>query len=743
MPEAASTYCERLGEKARAASPSREMLVIGMNDSITGTNVRLRSDTISKSDHRDQRNLHMRVSQFLASLVVALFPLSGFAQSAFQVGSLSQPTARHSATLLNDGRVLVASRDGRAELFNPSSNQWALGNAMTVGSFRHSATLLGDGSVMVAGGTTGADRLARVEVFSPTSNSWSAIAPLLEGRAGHTATLLANGKVLVAGGSTYAPPAPIGLSSTELYDPVAAQWAQASPLPVALYGHTANRVANGDVIVLGGEPDAFSSAGSSYCFRYKPSLDQWITCPAIPSLRSAHNATSMPDGRILVTGGLVGNNTKTTEDVFDPLSDTWSTAALPPRRSVRHATSLYKGDSAVVIGGVIGPVVYTPAFSQTYRYFDASNSSKQIFPDTGLLRDSHTATALQDGRILVAGGFETYAFVSQYGYYAEVASATTYVIDREALTFNIDATKAPYLPAAGERYSVAVTLADNRNSNPILPTPTGVIAVSDGTAGCTITLPAKRCEITTTVSGTKTISAGYGGDVNFSASAGNSARPAGDAARAHLRGSALGSIQSSPPAFPGPNLGCGGRAPGPFGYTGCDLALAPGATATFQAIPAAGSSFTGWLGACTGMAATCQLTMPPTGSIVVSATFAPTNSLPLTLDVDGDGSAKALTDGALMARLLSFVHDEGLIAASVGSGSIRTSARDIETRLMDMSPLLDIAGNGRIDAATDGVLLLRYLLGLRGEALIANALGSNARRGQSSEIESYLQALAP
>ena len=96
-----------------------------------------------------------------------------------------------------------------------------------------------------------------------------------------------------------------------------------------------------------------------------------------------------------------------------------------------------------------------------------------------------------------------------------------------------------------------------------------------------------------------------------------------------------------------------------------------------------------------------------------------------------------------MARHLAFVHDEALIAASIGSGSIRTSARDIETRLLDMSPLLDVDGNGLIDAATDGLLLLRYLLGIRGDALVANALGQGARRIQPSEVESYLQTLAP
>src|SRR5688572_13508794 len=72
--------------------------------------------------------------------------------------------------------------------------------------------------------------------------TWSATDSLDTGRYSHTATLLTNGKVLVAGGGT-------GLTSTELYDPVAASWAAAASMGTGRTEHTATLLANGKVLV--------------------------------------------------------------------------------------------------------------------------------------------------------------------------------------------------------------------------------------------------------------------------------------------------------------------------------------------------------------------------------------------------------------------------------------------------------------------------------------------------------------
>ena len=75
------------------------------------------------------------------------FSSVSFAQSVTEVGSLSQPTMNHSATLLENGKVLLVALDGRSELFDPATNTWSQTGAMAQGSEKHTATRLANGKV--------------------------------------------------------------------------------------------------------------------------------------------------------------------------------------------------------------------------------------------------------------------------------------------------------------------------------------------------------------------------------------------------------------------------------------------------------------------------------------------------------------------------------------------------------------------------------------------------------------------
>ena len=120
----------------------------------------------------------------------------------------------------------------------------------------------------------------------------------------------------------------------------------------------------------------------------------------------------------------------------------------------------------------------------------------------------------------------------------------------------------------------------------------------------------------------------------------------------------------------------------------------------------------------------------------VTALFAP-SSTQLNLDIDSDARIDALTDGLLVARYL-----QGLRTAALTDGVLPSITTTLLERFIDLYPLLDIDGNGRVDALTDGLLLQRYLFGLRGETLLANAVGQNARKTTSAEIEQYVQSLS-
>ena len=142
-------------------------------------------------------------------------------------GSMIEARSWQSATLLPDGRVLVAGGMGStgsggdevvflmdsAELYDPDTGTWTATGSMIEARHNYTATRLSDGRVLVTGGG-----LASAELYDPDSGTWTATASMIEGRSGHTATLLSDGTVLVAGG--YINTGSGGSTpSAELYDP--------------------------------------------------------------------------------------------------------------------------------------------------------------------------------------------------------------------------------------------------------------------------------------------------------------------------------------------------------------------------------------------------------------------------------------------------------------------------------------------------------------------------------------------
>jgi Zn-dependent metalloprotease len=111
-------------------------------------------------------------------------------------------------------------------------------------------------------------------------------------------------------------------------------------------------------------------------------------------------------------------------------------------------------------------------------------------------------------------------------------------------------------------------------------------------------------------------------------------------------------------------------------------------------------------------------------------------------DLDDNGSADALTDGLIMLRYMFGLRDEDLLD-SVVAGDTLLSENEIKTRIENMYQSADIDNSSQIDALTDGLLLLRYLFGLKGDSLIAAAVSETAERSTAAAIESYIQAAIP
>jgi len=141
---------------------------------------------------------------------------------------MSTARAAHTATLLPNGKVLVAGGDNipynypfSAELYDPVTGTWTTTGSLNTPRDFHTATLLTNGQVLVAGGFCyGLGVLASAELYDPASGTWTTTGSLNNAREFHAATLLTNGLVLVEGG---------GLSSAEMYDS-----ASGTVLPICL-----------------------------------------------------------------------------------------------------------------------------------------------------------------------------------------------------------------------------------------------------------------------------------------------------------------------------------------------------------------------------------------------------------------------------------------------------------------------------------------------------------------------------
>jgi hypothetical protein len=331
-----------------------------------------------------------------------MFSLVACAPSEWRmVGAMSTPRFGHTATLLPDGTLLVTGGiDGiqpgssilsTAERYDPVARTWSPAGTISTPRARHTATLLDDGSVLVVGGITASvhptPMTSAVERFDPATGAWTMKAPTHLPRAFHMAVKLRDGSVLVIGGG------PTGSvenqRSVERYDPARDLW-----LPVASTIATHSRGAatileDGTVLVAGGveyssEADNPREAVVPYSERFDIATGHWFELASVSA--SSHTTTLLNDGTVLLSGGRLFSETlkrarRYNLAFFEPGAfvqlNLWQvTDDLLEARSNHQANLLSYGD-VLVTGGYDGCSPVLQGCSRSLR------SVEQYHPNVG------------------------------------------------------------------------------------------------------------------------------------------------------------------------------------------------------------------------------------------------------------------------------------------------------------------------------------------------------------------------
>jgi len=305
--------------------------------------------------------------------------------------------AAHQATLLADGTVLVTGgfRAGEvgldsAELYDPATGTFRpTGPMVTTRKAGHTAVRLGTGQVLVAGGWVGRDITASAELYDPVTERFVPTGSMSSARANSAAALLPDGSVLIAGGFD----GRAALATVEIYDPATGTFRETGRLGVARRAAVGAPLGDGRILVTGG---LLASAEV-----YDPAVGTFAATGSMGSVRDKAAAVALPGGRVLVLGG---SDSRDWDGQYDTAEvyDSRTGAFTPVGRM--HAARFKIGSAAVALPS--GAVVVAGSDRSVETY----DPTRQTFQQgSGQLDDEYqsgTATALTDGRVLIAGGYD-------------------------------------------------------------------------------------------------------------------------------------------------------------------------------------------------------------------------------------------------------------------------------------------------------------------------------------------------
>ena len=301
-------------------------------------------------------------------------------------GYMLVPRSRHTATRLQDGRVLIAGGDYfdvTAEIFDPGTGLFTPTGRSIVG-LGMTGTLLQSGEVLLA--SDGA-----AQVYDPVVGTFTAVGSMTQRRAFHSAALLLDGRVFLVGGSDGTNRA---LATAELYDPARRTFTPTGSLPTGEIGLTATGLpGSGKVLVV----------GASGAHLFDPAPGSFASVGPMATPRREHSATLLGDGRVLVTGGMaVEGQVLDSSEIFDPATGTFAPAGHMLSARMDQTATLLPDGTVLIAGGASAPCdidgLCYPL--ESAELFDPAAGT---FTATGSLPfpGAASSTLLLDGTVLV------------------------------------------------------------------------------------------------------------------------------------------------------------------------------------------------------------------------------------------------------------------------------------------------------------------------------------------------------
>ncbi len=337
------------------------------------------------------------VTMDLARNVTANFAANNYGNGYWTApGSMGTGRAYHTATLLENGKALIAggwngsTNLSSAVLYEPVTGIFTSTGNLNQAVNGHAATRLPDGRVLITGGHNGTASVATAELYNPATGTFTNTGAMNTARHYHMSTLLPNGKVLITGGGSSSSSA---VTALELYDPSSGTFTVVGNFSSERQQNTATLLSNGKVLIAGG----LGSSGVSTAEIFDPNTNTLTATGNMNNARYAHAAALLPNGKVLVAGGWNGANMGSAE-LYDPSSGTFSlTGSMSVGRNCLGDDAILLSSGKVFIGCNSSGNGWAELYDPTAGTFSATSNMN-------IARDMHTVTLLSNGKVLIAGG---------------------------------------------------------------------------------------------------------------------------------------------------------------------------------------------------------------------------------------------------------------------------------------------------------------------------------------------------